>query len=93
MTERVRLRLEIHGRVQGVWFRGSAREEAVRLDVRGWARNRSDGSVEILAQGSKPNVDRFVEWCHRGPSAARVSRVDEHSELPADDLTEFRIRY
>ena len=93
MAERVRLRLEIHGRVQGVWFRGSAREEAVRLGVAGWARNRGDGSVEILAQGSKANMDRFVAWCHRGPSAAHVTRVDEHAEPPGDDLAEFRIRY
>lgn len=93
MAQRVRLRLEIHGRVQGVWFRGSAREEAIRLEVCGWARNRGDGAVEILAQGSKPNMDRFVEWCHRGPSAARVTRVDAHPEPPGDELTEFRIRY
>ena len=93
MSDRVRLRLEIRGRVQGVWFRGSARDEAVRLGICGWARNRADGSVEILAQGSPANMRRFVEWCHVGPTAARVSRVDRHSEPPGDELDEFRVRY
>lgn len=79
--------------MQGVWFRGSAREEAVRLGLYGWARNRGDGSVEILAEGSASAMAKFVEWCHRGPSAARVSRVDQHPEPVGDELTEFRVRY
>ena len=93
MKDRARLRLEIRGRVQGVWFRGSAQKEALRLGIDGWARNRADGSVEILAEGSPESLRTFIEWCHQGPSGARVSRVDRHREAPGDDLNGFRVRY
>ncbi len=93
MKDRVRLRLEIRGRVQGVWFRGSAQKEALRLAIDGWARNRADGSVEILAEGLPASMGAFVEWCHSGPSGARVSRVDRHPEATGDDLNGFSVRY
>lgn len=70
------VRLIVRGRVQGVWYRGSAREEAQRLSLRGFARNRADGSVEILAQGPVTAIERFVAWCHKGPPLARVTSVE-----------------
>lgn len=69
------LRLQISGRVQGVWFREAMRLEAERLGVTGWVRNRPDGSVEAVAQGTDAAVDALVEWAHRGPPQARVERV------------------
>lgn len=69
-------RLHIHGRVQGVWYRGSASAEATRLGLSGWVRNRSDGTVEALAIGRPAAVAAFVAWAHQGPSNARVSRVE-----------------
>lgn len=69
-------RLRIHGRVQGVWYRGSATAEATRLGLFGWVRNRSDGTVEALAIGRPAAVAAFVAWAHQGPSNARVSRVE-----------------
>lgn len=70
------LRLVMHGRVQGVWFRDSMRREAEALGVSGWVRNRSDGAVEAMVQGEAGAVDALVRWAHRGPQLAEVERVE-----------------
>jgi acylphosphatase len=70
------LRLMIHGRVQGVFFRDSMRAEGQRLGIAGWVRNRHDGTVEAAVQGEAAAVDAIVRWAHRGPQHARVERVD-----------------
>ncbi|MGB9093476.1 MAG: acylphosphatase [Gallionella sp.] len=70
------LHLEIHGRVQGVFFRDSMRREAQRLGITGWVRNRSDGSVEAAVQGEPSAVDAIVRWSHQGPPHARVERIE-----------------
>ncbi len=69
------VRLVIEGRVQGVWFRGWAVETATSLNLDGWVRNRSDGSVEAVLQGPGEAVSRMIESCREGPPAARVSRL------------------
>mgnify|MGYP001160173701 CR=1 FL=1 len=79
----VRRRLFVSGRVQGVAFRWCAVEEATRLGLRGWVRNRRDGRVEALAEGSPAQVDAFQAWCRTGPPSARVERV-EASEEPLE---------
>lgn len=71
-----KLRLVIHGRVQGVFFRDSMRGEAQRLGIGGWVRNRNDGTVEAAVHGKSAAVDAIVQWAHRGPQHARVERVD-----------------
>ena len=71
------LRLLIHGRVQGVWFRESMRLEADRLGIAGWVRNCSDGSVEALIQGSDAAIAAMLAWVRIGPPQARVERVDQ----------------
>jgi len=70
------LRLVIHGRVQGVFFRDSMKSEAQYLGVAGWVRNRSDGTVEAAVQGEPAAVDAIVRWARRGPQHAEVERVD-----------------
>ena len=71
-----RVHLVISGRVQGVYFRQSALEFAQSIGVDGWVRNRLDGTVEAVAQGSSKDVERFVAWCHDGPDLAQVSSID-----------------
>jgi acylphosphatase len=88
----VRVRISVRGRVQGVWFRGAARETAQLIGVVGWARNLADGSVEILAQGSPDAIERFRAWCEHGPTGARVDAVSTQREIVQGDLREFRVR-
>jgi acylphosphatase len=76
MTEAVTRRLVARGRVQGVWFRESMRREAERLGVTGWIRNRLDGSVEAVVQGSPGAVDQIIAWARRGPEAADVESLE-----------------
>jgi acylphosphatase len=75
-VSRKTLRLVIHGRVQGVFFRDSMRAEGQRLGIAGWVRNRHDGTVEAAVQGEAAAVDAIVRWAHRGPqpSAGRTHR-------------------
>jgi len=74
-------RLTITGRVQGVGYRDAMRREAAALGVRGWVRNRRDGSVEALLQGDEAALEALVAWARRGPRGAHVSAV--HAELCA----------
>jgi acylphosphatase len=67
--------LRIYGRVQGVGFRYGLLCEALRRDLRGWVRNRADGSVEALLLGAAEAVEELVDWSHRGPPGAHVQRV------------------
>jgi len=70
------LHLVIHGRVQGVFFRDSMRRESQRLGIAGWARNTANGTVEAMVQGEQAAVDKIVQWAHRGPEYAQVSKVE-----------------
>lgn len=65
----------VTGKVQGVWYRASAAEKAEELGLRGYAENRSDGSVHILVEGPPGSVDRFITWCRTGPPRAQVHLV------------------
>ncbi|SFN21642.1 acylphosphatase [Formivibrio citricus] len=69
-------RIRIYGRVQGVGFRWSTCREARRLGVKGWVRNRDDGSVEIHAQGNAESIAALEAWATQGPPAARVDRME-----------------
>lgn len=81
-TPLVSRQLVIHGLVQGVGYRVSMLQVARQCGVRGWVRNRLDGSVEALAIGPREAVESFVQWARRGPAGARVDAVAE-TELPA----------
>lgn len=67
----------MRGRVQGVGFRATAFDEARRLALAGWARNRVDGTVEVLAEGPEPRLVLFLAFLHQGPRGAHVSGVNE----------------
>ena len=69
-------RFFVSGKVQGVWFRASTRDEALRLGLRGHARNLADGRVEVLAVGDAAAIDALAAWLGHGPPLARVDRVE-----------------
>jgi acylphosphatase len=81
----VRKRVVVSGRVQGVWFRESCRQEAETARVAGWVRNRPDGKVEAVFEGEPDAVEALVGWCSIGPIRARVVRVEVIEELPTGD--------
>lgn len=76
--------------MQGVGFRQSCAEAARRRKLSGWVRNRRDGRVEAVFEGPAPEVTYMVEWCRRGPPAARVERLDVQVEQP-EALAGFRV--
>lgn len=79
------IRVVITGRVQGVWYRGWAVDEARERGLSGWVRNRRDGAVEALFSGPEAAVRAMIERCRAGPPAARVHRVVETPEsAPAE---------
>jgi len=82
-------RLTIRGQVQGVGFRYALADEARARNLRGWVRNRRDGSVEAVVAGPEADVDAVIAWARRGPPAARVTRVAV--EPAATDVAEFEI--
>jgi acylphosphatase len=67
--------IRIHGKVQGVFFRASARNQAIELGIKGFARNEPDGDVYIEAEGTEEALSRFVTWCKKGPPRAQVMTV------------------
>lgn len=73
------VRLTITGRVQGVWFRASARDEALRLGLVGTVRNISSGGVEIVASGDEAQLQRLIAWAYKGPPMANVTNVQIES--------------
>jgi acylphosphatase len=89
----LRAEVIVHGFVQGVWFRQSTKDEAMRLGVAGWVRNLPDGSVEAVFEGEKKKVEEIVGWCHRGPSGAQVAKVDVSWERFTGEFFHFDIRY
>jgi acylphosphatase len=86
-----RRRVVVHGRVQGVFFRGSTVERAREVGVNGWVRNRPDGTVEAVFEGSAEQVAEMVRYCRQGPPWARVERIEEFEEAP-EDLGGFGLR-
>ena len=83
--------IRVFGHVQGVYFRASARREAWRLGLAGFARNDPDGSVTIEVEGDEEAIARFVAWCHEGPPRARIERVQVEAGEPVG-YTDFTVR-
>lgn len=90
VVQTVRKRVVVRGRVQGVWFRQSTQTQALALGLTGWVRNREDGSVEAVFEGSAWDVDEMIEWCRQGPPRASVEDILIAEEEP-EGLIGFRI--
>jgi len=87
------IRLLIKGKVQGVFFRATAKKVADSLELKGWIRNTASGDVEAVVTGMEEQLQQFTEWCRKGPENAEVSSLDV-SETPLEDFSDFIvIRY
>lgn len=75
-SEASRAHLKITGRVQGVYYRASALQQAQLLGLTGWVMNCADGSVEAVAEGARTKLESWIAWCHQGPAGARVAGVE-----------------
>jgi acylphosphatase len=91
-SDRARLHLIVSGRVQGVGFRFSARDEATRLGLTGWVRNLPSGEVEMVAEGPRADLRKLSAWAHVGPSFSHVARADENWLDFTGEFSGFQIR-
>ena len=85
------IKVQVEGKVQGVYFRASTAKKATSLGLLGWVRNLENGRVELLAQGTPEALDQLLQWCQKGPVLARV--VNVYHELASLDreLCEFNV--
>ena len=90
---KVRARVVVSGKVQGVFFRSRTKREADSRDVKGWIRNRNDGAVEAVFEGEEEAVTAMVEFCKRGPAYASVTGFNVSWETYAGTFGEFEIKY
>ena len=94
MDELVRAHVIIEGRVQGVFFRMETRDAARRIgDVRGWVRNRHDGTVEAVLEGPRDRVERLLAWCRQGPPMAEVSNLNVNWQPYRGEFEGFEITH
>lgn len=92
-TRKKRIYLLISGRVQGVGFRYFTQKQARALGVTGWVRNRADGRVEAVMEGTQSAVDKAVAWCRIGPPGGYVSDVAIQEQAPTGEFQDFSIRW
>jgi acylphosphatase len=92
MSERTRAHVYVTGKVQGVYFRATTRDEAQDRNIDGWVRNLDDGRVEAVFEGPEAAVEELVEFCHEGSAAADVEAVDVTYEEPQDEGS-FHVRW
>lgn len=85
--------LKIYGVVQGVNFRSDAQKQARSLGLSGWVRNLPDGTVEVVAQGKKDDLEKLVAWAQTGPDSAEVKKVDVSFREPSGQYSGFEVRY
>jgi acylphosphatase len=83
--------IRVTGKVQGVYFRASARETAQQLQLTGWIKNTREGAVEATVSGSSDAIAQFEAWCRKGPSGARVTQVLTES-MPDQQFEKFEVR-
>ncbi len=82
------LNIKVYGQVQAVFFRTTAKEEAEKLGITGFARNERDGTVYIEAEGIDESLEKFLQWCKNGPEAALVKKI-EVAEGPLKNFSDF----
>lgn len=95
MTEEAQEQLHaiVFGRVQGVNFRYFTIQEAARIGVVGWVRNRADDTVEVLAEGTRAQLEQLIHFLHRGSPSAYVEQVDVTWRKASGEFSDFTVRY
>ncbi len=90
-----RVKVKIHGKVQGVFYRANTRDTADELELNGWVKNMPDNTVEAVFEGEDEKVDEMVDWCHSGSPAAKVEKVEILSEekIENNKFSGLKIRY
>lgn len=81
--------IKVSGKVQGVFFRATTQKQAISLNIKGWVKNTED-FVEITASGENTNIERFIQWAHKGPERAKVEKV-EVKGIPFEDFNSFQM--
>jgi acylphosphatase len=89
---KTRVHVFVSGRVQGVFFRQKTKQQAESFGVTGWVRNLPDGRVEAVFEGEEETVKALVEYCHHGPSYARVTNIDASWEDYQGEFSDFKMR-
>ena len=85
--------LIISGNVQGVFYRASCQDVAVKYGLKGWVKNLPNGQVEVLAQGNKQQIEQLIEWCKKGPPHADVTDVKTEWHDIQEQFVSFGIKY
>ena len=91
--QNLRLYAIISGRVQGVFFRVNTRKKAYELGLSGWVKNRWDGKVEVICEGSKDKIDLMLEWLKKGPNYSKVVKVEHYFDVKEEGFNDFKIVY
>lgn len=93
MSNKTQVKVIIHGRVQGVFYRAHTKNTADRLGVAGYVKNCTDGSVQAVFEGDQDAVTRMIAWCQKGPEMSRVDHVQTQEIKPLTHFNRFEIRY
>lgn len=88
-----RMHAIVHGRVQGVFFRETTRQQALRLGLQGWVRNLANGTVETEFQGEEKAVGQMLDWLSVGSSLSSVTRVDSREKPVVEEEVDFDITW
>ena len=88
-----RVNVIVSGRVQGVFFRASAKQKADELGITGWVKNTSDGNVEAVFEGLDKHVEEIIDWCKTGPRLAKVNNIKIIRLDPKKDFNNFSIKH
>jgi acylphosphatase len=91
-NDQVQIHVIIEGRVQGVGFRYFVLEKAYELGVKGWVRNTYNGEVEVLAEGSNKQIEKFLGLIRQGPSLASITKIDIQRNVASGEYIDFSLR-
>lgn len=88
-----RVKIIVHGRVHGVFYRAQTVDKAMDLNLKGWVKNRDDGKVEVVAEGERLDLEKLTEWCKKGPQNAVVTDTEIYWEPFTGEFRNFTVKY